>query len=114
MTLLLYPTADGAAATLRYEAVRENIQECEARIFLEKLLTSQPCPLPTDLAKRCQDVLDARTRWHRVLSCFSCADPRYFQDVSTLWVYSGWAQPVLLALRYCLIVFMQRRASVVF
>jgi hypothetical protein len=25
-----------------------------------------------------------------------------------------WAQPVLLALRYCLIVFMQRRASVVF
>jgi len=92
MTLLLYPTADGAAATLRYEAVRENIQECEARIFLEKLLTSRPCPLPAGLAKRCQDVLDARTRWHRILSCFSCADPRYFQDVSALWAYSGWEE----------------------
>jgi predicted transcriptional regulator len=46
--------------------MRENIQECEARIFLEKLLTEVPPRLSPDLARRIQDVLDERTRWHRV------------------------------------------------
>ncbi|KKK83996.1 hypothetical protein LCGC14_2787790, partial [marine sediment metagenome] len=35
---LFYPDPSGAAPTVRYELIRENIQECEARIFLEKVL----------------------------------------------------------------------------
>ncbi|KKK65092.1 hypothetical protein LCGC14_2977640, partial [marine sediment metagenome] len=63
---LLYPGPTGPVPTLRYELIREGLQECEARIFLEKLLTAKPCPLPARLAKQCQGVLDERTRWHRM------------------------------------------------
>ena len=78
---LLYPGPEGAEPTLRFEMVRENIQECEARIFLEKLLLAKR--LPAELAKRCQDVLDERTRWERM------------QGVgwsSISWPFSGWEE----------------------
>jgi hypothetical protein len=90
MTLLLYPSREGPVATLRYEATRENIQECEARIFLEKLLSAEPCPLPAGLAKQCQDVLDTRTRWHRVLSAWQTIDLNSTRHVADVWAYSGW------------------------
>ena len=90
MTLLLYPTPEGAVATLRYEATRENLQECEARIFLERVLTARPCPLPTALARKCQDVLDRRTRWHRVLSAWQTIDLNSTRKIASLWAYSGW------------------------
>jgi len=77
---LLYPGADGAVPTLRFENVRENIQECEARIFLEKLLVAKR--LPAGLAKKCQDMLDERTRWERLQGVGSQA------HIS--WPYSGW------------------------
>ena len=92
MTMLLYPTPEGAVATLRYEASRENLQECEARIFLEKLLTAQPCPLPAELAKKCQDVLDARTRWHRILSAWQSIDLNSTRKLAMFWAYSGWEE----------------------
>ena len=92
MTLLLYPSAEGPVATLRYEATRENMQECEARIFLEKLLTAEPCPLPPTLAKQCQDVLDTRTRWHRVLSAWQTIDLNSTRQVANAWAYSGWEE----------------------
>jgi hypothetical protein len=64
--------------------LRENIQECEARIFLEKLLLESPLRLPTDLAAKAQAVLDERTRWHRVLML----NPAPESAIS--WPYSGW------------------------
>jgi hypothetical protein len=80
---LLYPGPDGPAPTVRYVMMRENIQECEARIFLEKLLTAKPCPLPEAVAARCQAVLDERTRWHRV-------ELRVSGQERVFWAYSGW------------------------
>ena len=49
-------------------------------IFLEKLLLAKR--LPADLAKKCQDVLDERTRWERLQGVGSQA---YIS-----WPYSGW------------------------
>ena len=83
---LLYPGPDGAAATIRFELVRENIQECEARIFLEKLLIlKHMCPLSQDLAAKAQAVLDERTRWHRLNFNFHGRP-----DAAVSWPYSGW------------------------
>ena len=60
----LAPAPDGPVATARLEMVREGVQECEARIFIEKALTDpeRRARLPEALAARCQRVLDARTR----------------------------------------------------
>jgi len=83
---LLYPGPDGAEPTVRFELVRENIQECEARIFLERLLIlKQMCPLSQDLTAKAQAVLDERTRWHRVNYNFHGRP-----DAGISWPYSGW------------------------
>ena len=47
-------------ATHRYELLRENMQECEARIFIEEALLSKK--ITRELTRRCQDALDERTR----------------------------------------------------
>ena len=67
--------------------MRENIQECEARIFLEKLLTEKPPRLPAGLAARAQDVLDERTRWHRLQGIAA--------ESVISWPYSGWEDRAL-------------------
>jgi hypothetical protein len=61
---LLYPGADGAASTIRFEAVREGMQEAEAKIFIEKALDQpeQRVRVGDELASRCQDFLDRRVR----------------------------------------------------
>ena len=79
---LLYPAAGGPVPTGRYEMIREGIQECEARIFLEKLLTARPCRLPPELARRCQDVLDERSRWQRM--------QKVAFESHLSWPWSGW------------------------
>jgi hypothetical protein len=69
------PGTHGAAPTVRYEGLRENLQECEARIFIEKALLdkSRRARLGEALARRAQDVLDARTRCGLYLqyTCFN-------------------------------------------
>jgi hypothetical protein len=64
-TCLLSPGQNGAMATTRFEMLREGVQECEARIFIEKALTDKAlrAKLGDDLAGRCQEILDERTRW---------------------------------------------------
>jgi hypothetical protein len=64
-TSALAPGADGAIATTRYELMREGVQECEARIFLERALTDKELrtALGDDLAHRCQQALDERIRF---------------------------------------------------
>ena len=63
-TSLLAPAPDGPVATTRYEMLREGLQECEARVFIEQALTDEDLrrKLGDDLARRCQEALDERTR----------------------------------------------------
>jgi len=84
---LLHAGPNGPVPTVRYQMMRENIQECEARVFLEKLLVEKPCRLPPELAGRCQDVLDERTRWHRAQAL---APESYIS-----WPCSGWEERTL-------------------
>ena len=55
---------DGALPTARSEMIRENVQEIEARVFIEKALLDKDkkALLGDDLAVRCRTVLDERIR----------------------------------------------------
>jgi hypothetical protein len=61
---LLGQGGSGPVATVRSESFRENLQEVEARIFIEKALTSErwKARLGEDLARRCRAALDKRIR----------------------------------------------------
>ena len=63
-TCLLSPGPNGAISTVRFEMMREGLQECEARIFIEQAVTDDAlkAKLGNDLAQRCQEILDERTR----------------------------------------------------
>ena len=63
-TSLLAPAPQGPAATPRYVNLVEGLQECEARIFLEKTLgdAKLQAALGEDLARRCRDCLEDRLR----------------------------------------------------
>jgi len=66
----LAPGPDGAVATARLESLKEGLQECEARIFLEHALLdgAKKTQIGADLAQRCQDALDEhhRAMWKTV------------------------------------------------
>jgi len=55
---------NGPVPTVRSETFRENIQEVEARVFIEKALTDKAkrAKLGQDLARRCREALDKRIR----------------------------------------------------
>jgi glycosyl hydrolase family 123 len=59
---VLAPGADGPIATTRYEILREGVQECEARIYIEQALLDAKMKdaLGKELADRCQAALDER------------------------------------------------------
>ena len=61
---LLAPGPDGALATVRFENLREGMQEAEARIYIEDVLldTARRATIGEDLAKRCQALLDEHHR----------------------------------------------------
>ncbi len=61
---LLAPGADGPISTARFENMREGLQECEARIFIESVLLDEQkkARLGAPLATRAQKVLDDRQR----------------------------------------------------
>ena len=61
-TAILSPGKNGAISTVRVEMLRENVQEIEARIFIEKILAdpAKKARLGDELAKRAQEVLDER------------------------------------------------------
>ena len=62
--VLLRAGKNGAIPSIRSEALRENLQEIEARVFLEKVLLDKDknAKLGEALARRCQDCLDRRVR----------------------------------------------------
>ncbi|MBN2582568.1 MAG: hypothetical protein JXL80_05825 [Planctomycetes bacterium] len=61
-TSLLGPDAEGPVATTRFEMLREGVQECEARISIERALDDEAARtrLEADLVARCRRVLDER------------------------------------------------------
>lgn len=65
-TDLLAPGPEGPVTSIRFENAKEGNQEAEARIVIEKALLNKEKPLPADLAKRCQALLDARTNGLRM------------------------------------------------
>ncbi len=56
---ILAPGPHGAMPTENFEQLRQGIQECQARISIEKAILAGK--LAPDLAKRCQTLLDQRT-----------------------------------------------------
>jgi len=64
---VLAPGPDGATATARFEMIREGVQECEARIAIERALTTEElrAKLGEDFAAELQAMLDRRTRLFR-------------------------------------------------
>lgn len=65
-TDLFGPGPDGPVSTIRLECAREGNQEAEARIFIEKALLNKRRPLPPELARECQRLLDERTNVARL------------------------------------------------
>ncbi len=63
LACVLYPGPDGPVPTVGWQNLRESIEECEVRIFLERLILEKK--IDGDLAKKSQDVLDERTVWHK-------------------------------------------------
>jgi glycosyl hydrolase family 123 len=63
-TSLLAPGPTGPAATQRLEVLRENVQECEARIVIEQALDDETTKarLGEDLVGRCEQLLANRQR----------------------------------------------------
>lgn len=61
-TPYLYPGPNGALSTIRFEMMREGLQECEARIFIEKALLDAEAKkkIGGELAAKCQNLLDER------------------------------------------------------
>ncbi|HUV39762.1 MAG TPA: glycoside hydrolase domain-containing protein, partial [Planctomycetota bacterium] len=57
---MLYPGPEGASPTARYQVMLEGVQECEARIFIEKAITEKK--IDGELAKRCEEILDERVK----------------------------------------------------
>jgi len=57
---LLGPGPDSPVATARFEALREGIEQCEARIFIEQALAERQ--LPPDLAATCEQLIADRNR----------------------------------------------------
>jgi len=58
---MINPGPDGAVPSVKFEALRANAQDCEARMFIERALLSKQ--LPKELAARARATLDERTRF---------------------------------------------------
>jgi hypothetical protein len=57
--IILAPGPRGALPTENSEQIRQGLQECQARICIEKALLAKK--LDPELARRCQELLDLRT-----------------------------------------------------
>ncbi|HUT56458.1 MAG TPA: glycoside hydrolase domain-containing protein [Phycisphaerae bacterium] len=102
---VLAPGPNGPVATTRYEALREGIQECEARIFIERALLDEKLKarLGAELATRCKAELDERiqTMWFS-LSNMQLGGTMFFRATDWRWtpcvaghrwfVASGWQE----------------------
>lgn len=62
---ILYPGRKGPVGSIRYEMLREGVQEAETRAYLEDILNDKQkkAKLGEDLAARCREILDERARY---------------------------------------------------
>jgi hypothetical protein len=84
------PGSDGAVSTHRYEMLVEGIQECEARIFIEKAILDKK--IDGALAAKCRKVLDDRLAPIRMGTSILAQSP----DADNTW----WNWPGLLGYEY--------------
>jgi len=86
---LLAPGPDGPVATTRFEALREGVQECEARIAIERALTDDRmrARLGPDLAGRCEALLEERMNvmW-KSLSGLQLTGPGWANATGWRWI----------------------------
>jgi len=84
----LAPGPDGPLATTRLIALTEGVQECEARICIERALTDEALKgrLGPPLARRCQEALDRRLgdMW-RALCNYQLGGPFFFGAGAWRW-----------------------------
>jgi hypothetical protein len=97
-TALLAPMPTNVALTTRYEHLRQGVQECEARIVVERAVTDEALKsrLGPELVERCQKALNehllalqmVRGAGQRVLHALSG-----YTDLESAWFMScGWEQ----------------------
>jgi hypothetical protein len=82
------PGPDGPVATAHFEQLRESVQECEARVIIEQVLTDQTRrgKLGEELATSCQAALDERILYGlRGVSNFAMT-PHYY-GAPWSWVF---------------------------
>jgi hypothetical protein len=85
---VLAPGPTGPLATNRLLMLQEGVQECEARILMERVLTDESLSalLSPELVKRCQQTLDRRLHnmW-RALSNYQIGGPFFFGAGAWRW-----------------------------
>jgi len=98
---ILCPAPEGPAATDRFEAFREGVQECEARIAVERALLDPALKarLGDELARRAQSVLDERLAcmWKALSNNPSAASPGMWRwapgpNGHAWFLQSGWQE----------------------
>ena len=92
MTALLGPGPHGPVSTHRFEMMIEGVQECEARIFVEKALLEKKISGP--LAKHCTRVLDERNR-ATLMGLGNHTLEGWLDDDSYARVHGWWNEPGL-------------------
>jgi hypothetical protein len=81
--IILAPGPRGAMPTENFEQFRQGIQECQARIFIEKAILAKR--LDPELARKCQELLDERL-WHlRGLGACGGAGTFYGVEMACTW-----------------------------
>ncbi len=87
---IIAPGPNGPLGTVRYEMIREGLQECEARIVIEKALKSKK--LPSNLEARCRKLLRQRLKARESDGKFKGGHPgnalgskEYLWGVSSNW-----------------------------
>ncbi len=83
---MLGPGPDGPVATARFEMLREGVEECEARIAVERALESGK--LPPELAARCKDMIAERNR--AIAMGLSPHALEGFQPMDAYWRIHDW------------------------
>ena len=78
---------DGAESTARFEAMVEGLQECEARIFIDRALLNKKlrAELGNDLAKRARALLDERVRWLRAITWTRDSGNEFYSVALSSW-----------------------------
>jgi hypothetical protein len=72
MTSVIAPGKEGPVSTARFEMMRESCQEAEARVFVQNAILDEETKirLGPELAAKCKELCDERTRAFRYISEF--------------------------------------------